>query len=169
MGVGTAQAGGKSLSAVYALRGQGDWHPNLDRPANGIFQASDFRLRIELTGKGVALEDAEPDRWTLEAGRQRAVVHGLPVILPGGPSSAVGRGDDQVFVNAICYHGPRQAFNFQHVPQIELAAGIEILSANQVSSEPRRISANQSPKSWKQSGRSRSRCGSRCRRGAERQ
>ena len=40
MSVATAQSGGKSLAVVYPLRNRGDWHPTLDRPADGLFSAT---------------------------------------------------------------------------------------------------------------------------------
>lgn len=81
MGVVTAQAGGQSLAIAYPLRNRGDWHPSLDRPADGRFSAQDFRLRFELVGKGVTLERLDQQRWGLRAGRYQAVVHALPAAL----------------------------------------------------------------------------------------
>jgi len=68
LGVATAQSGGKSLAIAYPLRNGGDWHPTLDRPADGRFTATDFRLRFELVGEGVALAPLGADRWGLCGG-----------------------------------------------------------------------------------------------------
>jgi hypothetical protein len=130
MGVRIAQAGGRALAIVYPLAGQGDWHPGLDRPANGIFQASDFRLRIELHGKGVALEKIGAERWALRAGQRRAVVHTLPGRFAGQPIAwQSAEGKDVVHADAVCYHGPKRDFDFRRLPDVVLAAGLEIITA----------------------------------------
>ena len=137
MGLCTAQSGGRSLALVYPLRNQGDWHPGLDRPTRGIFQASDFRLRIELTGKGVAVEKIGTDRWALRAGKNRTVVHALPGRFAGNSISwQAGTANNQAFVDAVCYNGEKRPFDFQQLPEVVLATGIEILPVGESASEP---------------------------------
>ena len=136
MGVCMAQSGGRSLALAYPLRNQGDWHPGLDRPAKGIFQASDFRLRIELTGKGVAVEKIGAIRWALRAGNYRAVIHTLPGRFVGNDVVwQAGTAANQAFVDAVCYKGEKRPFDFQQLPEVVLAMGIEILPAGQSPSE----------------------------------
>ena len=38
--------GARALSAFYPLSNRGSWHPTLDRPDEGVFHATDFRVRI---------------------------------------------------------------------------------------------------------------------------
>lgn len=137
MGVSTAQSGGRCLVLVYPLRNQGDWHPGLDRPANGIFQASDFRLRVELTGSGVAVEQLGPGRWALRAGEYRAIVHTLPGRFAGQDIAwKSGSNSQQAFVDAICYQGPSRPFDFHELPEVVLATGVEILLIGQSQTDP---------------------------------
>lgn len=144
MGVVTAQAAGRCLLVAHPLRNQGDWHPGLDRPAGGIFQASDFRLRIELTGAGVAVEPLGPACWALGAGGQRAIVHALPGRFAGGDIVwKAGHASNQAYVDAVCYQGTARPFNFQELPEMALAAGIEIvpLAQSALAPAPRLVDA----------------------------
>lgn len=132
MGMRIAQAGGKALVIVYPLAGQGDWHPGLDRPANGVFAASDFRLRFELKGQGVSLENRGAGQWALRAGPRQAVVHTLPGRFAGQEIVWESSVDDSaVCLDAVCYRGPNRDFDFKRLPEMVLAAGLEILSADE--------------------------------------
>jgi len=146
MGVVTAQSGGKSLAIAYPLRNRGDWHPSLDRPADGRFPATDFRLRFELVGKGVQLEQMAPERWGLRAGQYRAVLHALPGRFAGQAVAwQAGEDTDRVFVDAVCYQGPSRTFDFKERPEVALAAGIEMLPADAPPSEAPRLTAQTAP------------------------
>ncbi|NLX99670.1 MAG: hypothetical protein GXY83_26540 [Rhodopirellula sp.] len=146
MGVATAQSGGKSLAVVYPLRNRGDWHPTLDRPADGLFSASDFRLQLELVGRGVKLDQMDQDRWGLRAGQYRAVVHALPGRFAGQAVVwQAGEDLDRVFVDAVCYQGPSRSFDFKVLPEVVLAAGIEILPAEALPSEAPRLTVPTTP------------------------
>lgn len=135
MGIDTAQAGGKCLLAAYPLRGRGDWHPMLDRPAKGLFEATDLRLRIELVGKGVVLEELGQAIWGLRAGQHRAVVHTLPGRFAGQDVVwTSGIEADRVYLDAVGYRGLKRSFDFEQLPEVVMAAGVEILSANEVPS-----------------------------------
>ena len=141
MGVRTSQTGGKCLLAAYPLRGAGDWHPILDRPAAGLFQAADFRLRIELTGKEVAIEKLQEATWELRAGKRRAVVHALPGRFAGQDVVwTTGAEAGRVFLDGVCYQGPKQSFDFQKLPEVVLAAGLEILAPTAAPSAPPQVS-----------------------------
>lgn len=140
MGVNTAQSGAKCLALVYPLRNQGDWHPGLDRPKDGVFQATDFRLRIELAGKGVTVEELGPASWALRAGRHRAVVHTLPGRFASHeivwkPGTEAGR----AFVDAVCYQGDLCHFSFRPLPEVVLGVGIELLPVGESSSSSPRL------------------------------
>jgi hypothetical protein len=132
MGVCTAQSGGRVLAVAYPLSGHGDWHPMLDRPAKGTFHAGDFRLRIELVGKGVEVEPSGEGRWALSAGNHRATVHSLPGRFAGQAVTwQSGSAGDAVYVDAVCYHGESRAFDFRQLPEVVLGVGIELLPSTQ--------------------------------------
>lgn len=132
MAVRSAQRGGRVLSVYYPARNQGDWHPTLDRPADGVFPATDFRVRYELCGEGVGLEELEEGRFALTAGDRRAVIHTLPGRFAG---EAVvwqgGRAEGRVFVDGICHQGPKKDFNFRQLDDVLLAAGAELLASEE--------------------------------------
>lgn len=137
MAVRSAQRGGRVLSVYYPARNQGDWHPTLDRPADGVFSATDFRVRYELCGQRVELEELEQGRFALAAGDGRAVIHTLPGRF-GGKTVVWegGRTEGCVFVDGICYQGPEKDFNFRELDDVLLAAGAELLATDEAPAAP---------------------------------
>ncbi len=129
MGIVTDQEGGRALSLFHPLRNHGSWHPSLDRPEGGIFTASDFRVRYELSGRGVAVEEGGGGRFALSAGGHRVVLHTLPGRFDGEEIRwQSGRSGDSVFVDGVCYAGPPRDFDFATLPEVVLAAGIELIA-----------------------------------------
>lgn len=136
MGVRIGQRGPRALATAFALAGQGDWHPGLDRPKDGTFHADDFRWRFELRGKGVGVETLADGRFALKAGERRMVVHALPGRFAGEDVVwETGRDADAAFVDAVCYRGPRKSFDFRKPPQTLLAAGVELLRTGEPAAE----------------------------------
>ena len=130
MAVATAQQGGRALSVFYPLKNHGDWHPTLDRPKDGTFEAADLRVRYELRAKGAAAETLGGGRFALAAGAYRAVVHTLPGNFDGRPVEwQQGREGDAVFIDAVCYRGEKKAFDFRSGPAVLLAAAVEVLKS----------------------------------------
>lgn len=68
----TAQSEGLALALVNFGSDGGDWHPSLDRIADGRFDSTDLRVRLELAGvetdllAGQALEPGQPLTLQLE-------------------------------------------------------------------------------------------------------
>ena len=155
IGAATAQQGGRALSAFYSLQNHGDWHPGLDRPKDGVFRAADFRVRYELSGKGAAAESLGEGRFALKAGNRRAVIHAPPGRFAGeNVVWQLGQDRDRVFLDGICYHGEEKAFDFSKPLDVVLAAGVELLSADDppskampevTPSEPGRVKASWRP------------------------
>jgi len=132
LGVSTDQQNGRALSLFYTLPNCGDWHPALDRPRDGVFHAADLRLRYELRGKGVQAVAAEKGTFVLTAGGRRAVIHTTPGRFAGQAVVwQVGRAEQCVFVDGICHQGAQRAFNFREPPDVMLAAGVELLRADE--------------------------------------
>jgi hypothetical protein len=129
MAVATAQQGGRALSVFYPLKNHGDWHPSIDRPKDGTFEAADLRVRYELRAKGAAAEALGGGRFSLAAGARRAVVHTLPGKFDGRPVEwQQGKEGDAVFVDAVCYRGEKKSFDFRSGPAVLLAAAVELLA-----------------------------------------
>lgn len=128
MGLATAQTGPRALSVVYPLKRRGDWHPSLDRPADGAFAADDFRLRYEVRGRDAAARALADRRFELAAADRRVVVHVVPGRFDGRDVTwTLGRDADRVFLDAVCYHGETRRFDFRRGPETVLAAAAELL------------------------------------------
>ena len=128
MGVRTAQVGSRALSVLHCVAKRGDWHRTLDRPADGIFHATDFRLRYELRGVGVKAESLGDGRYALAVGERRVVIHTGSGTFAGREIVwELGRDEDSVYLDGICHRDNRQGFNFNKPLGIRLAVGIELL------------------------------------------
>jgi hypothetical protein len=127
--VRNAQHGPRVLSAIGLFSDLGDFHVSLDRPANGTFSATDFRVRYELTGASAQVEEFGGGRFALAAGARRAVIHtGAGNFGPHPVRWEPGRDAACVFLDGICYHGARQEFDLTALRSVKLAAGLELLS-----------------------------------------
>ena len=134
--VRNAQQGPRVLSVVSLLTNKGDFHDHLDRPADGVFEAEDFRLRYELIGMGVTGKPVGADRFELAAGSRRAVIHTLPGHFgPHQLAWELGRDEGQAYLDGICYYGPRRRFDFTEFGDLMIAAGLELLEADQLPAE----------------------------------
>lgn len=131
MGVRSAQSGQRVLCLLHSFTDRGDRHRTLDRPSDGVFQAVDFRARFELRARGAQIERLSDDRYALAAGGHRAVVHAPLGRFAGRDVKwQMGGGGDRVFLDAICYSGPRQAFDFSEPLEVRLTAAVELLQAS---------------------------------------
>lgn len=131
MGVHLAQQAGRVAWACTPLRRKGSWHLHLDRPKDGVFPCKDLRLRVELAGKGVGAAALDKGRFALTAGDWQAVVHTAPGTFAGQDvvwECAGSRG--RAMVDAVCYHGPAKKFDFADLPEVVLAAALELIPAD---------------------------------------
>jgi hypothetical protein len=129
--VRTVQAGPRALSVFSMTTDLGDFHHTLDRSADGLFVAQDFRVRYELSGKGVEAMPLGHGRYVLVAGGRRAVVHTMPGRF--GPYEVrwtTGREGDCTFVDGVCYSEARLPFDLGRLGKVVLAAGLELLSSH---------------------------------------
>ena len=126
-----AQRGPRVLSAVTVVTNRGDWHPHFDHPADDVFAAGDFRLRYELSGRGVGGGSAFEGGHALTAGAHRIVVQATPGVFAGREIAwECGRDGDRVWVDAVCYHGPRQGFPLQAFEGMTVVGALEVLEAD---------------------------------------
>lgn len=132
MGVRTAQHNHRVLCAVHSMQRRGDWHRTLDRPQDGAFQAADFRLRFQLRGEGVRGEKLSGGRFALIAGGHRIVVHAISSQFESQPVRwELVQEEGMVAVDAICYAGERRRFDFSRPIDMQVAAGIELISSDE--------------------------------------
>lgn len=136
MGAATHQQEHRALSVLYPIRNRGDWHVSLDRPKDGIFQASDFRLCYELTGEGVQVEQEGENRFSLSAGDYRAVVTVAACEFAGELVHwRTVQEEGRAAVEGICYHGSQKPFNFHTFSDLAVAVGVEVLRRDQSASD----------------------------------
>lgn len=140
MGIRTVQRENRILFVVHSLQNRGSWHRTLDRPANGKFKASDFRLQLELDGKAVAAKELPLGRFAIGAGGYEVVVLPAKSEFQGSPVrwEAVN-GEHRASIEAVCYSGPKKQFDFNAMIKMQLAAAI-ILQAL-----PERVEETASP------------------------
>jgi hypothetical protein len=130
MAVQTVQHDNRAVSRLAFLPNRGVWHPTLDRPEDGLFRATDFRLRYELRGRGVTVTDLGTGSFELAAGDYRIVIHTRPATFAGeGVHWEPGREGDAVYLDGICYRGKERAFDLSK-ETISLSARIELLGPN---------------------------------------
>ncbi|MBD0379924.1 hypothetical protein [Paenibacillus sedimenti] len=96
----------------------GDWHPVLD-PVNGVFEAEDIRIRIEIGGYTEGLDRLSGDKHDYDAavviGGQTMRVKQLSAFSDmGEPRMAITRSEQQGTLNIdyIIYEGQRKEFDF---------------------------------------------------------
>jgi len=129
--VHNAQDGGRVLSVISLVTNRGDFHPTLDRPDDGVFRAEDFRVRYELIGTDVAVEDLGSGRYEFRAGDTiKAVVHTTPSRFDGNAVAwEAGMEEGNAIVDGICYHGPERAFKLTDISDMAIVLGLEVLPA----------------------------------------
>ncbi len=118
---------------VFGLRrDRGDFHVHLDRPADGLFRASDLRVRYELRAAGAQARALGGGRFALVAGTHQAVVHTVPGHFDG---QAVrwesGSDGDHAWVDGICFTGGERVLDPAAVRAMVVVAGLEVLARDQ--------------------------------------
>ncbi len=128
MGVRNEQKGPHVLSLFEPLRNRGSWHPSLDRPKDGVFQAKDFRVRYQLAGSGASVRKLNQQTFELAAGKRRVVVHVLPGQFDGRDVRWECGGEEGVaWVDGMCYQGEPKDFDFKTFDDVKLAVAAELL------------------------------------------
>lgn len=130
--VRNAQDGPRVLSVFGLLTDRGGVHGTLDRPEDGLFWASDFRVRYELTGADVTAERIDEQTFVLGAGCHRAVIHTLAGRF--GDQDVVwenGSEGDRAWVDGVCYRDERQSFDLERMGDVIVVAALELLNADE--------------------------------------
>ena len=127
IGVRAVQRENRILFAVHSLQNRGDWHRTLDRPADGKFEATDLRLRLELDGQNVSCEQRREGGFTLSAGNREVIVSpGESSFMSQPVEWECSKRENRAYVEAVCYSGKKRSFNFNELVKMQLAAAITL-------------------------------------------
>lgn len=131
--VRNVQQGHRALSVINLLTDKGDFHIHLDRPKDGLFDAEDFRVRYDLSGKGVTGRALGQGRFELAAGPHKAIIHTAPSHFGPYPLEwQLGEEDGKAYLDGLCYAGPRRVFNLEELGEVVIAAGLELLGSDEI-------------------------------------
>ena len=126
-GVRATQSENRILFAIHSLQNRGDWHRTLDRPADGQFEATDFRLRLELDGKHASCEKRPEGGFALSAGDREIVVFPADSSFSGRPVEwECSNRENGAYVEAVCYSGTKRLIDFNELVKMKLAAAIQL-------------------------------------------
>ncbi|MDX6765225.1 MAG: hypothetical protein SFU85_00380 [Candidatus Methylacidiphilales bacterium] len=145
------QSGPRLLAVLGLAMGQGDWHVSLDRPKDGVFRASDLRLRCLLESPGAQVESLPSGTWTLGTGSHRMAIHPGEVLFDGQPGRwASGSDAKGAFVDAILHTGSPVSFKPEALGETTAAFGLEMLTAAESPSpQPISCQALETHRSWR--------------------
>ncbi|MEU0565083.1 hypothetical protein ABZ297_06775 [Nonomuraea sp. NPDC005983] len=123
-----AQDGPRALSGWWLSYDSGDFHPNLDKPVDSLFEMEELRLRVSLKGVGVTGKSLGDGAFALSAGERSALVHTAPASFLGVEAEwnlveEVG----EVAAEAVLYRGPRRPVDF-HEAVLKAALAVELVT-----------------------------------------
>lgn len=122
------------VSVVNFATDGGDTHCNLDMVKDATIEASDLRLRFEISGvkttDDVAVEEVGPGRFRLDCrGASYWISVPYAVFGEGEASFAFSRGEGKAFVDVILYMGEKKPIRFAELSKaacgLVLSAGRE--------------------------------------------
>ncbi|MBI4978967.1 MAG: hypothetical protein HZC28_15925 [Spirochaetes bacterium] len=120
------------LSVTGVFRSNGDFHPNLDKPADGIYRAEDLRLRYELTAPDAQARDLGGGVFALSAGGRTAYIHTTPGTFHGETVRwEITKGDGSCCIDAVAYQGPRKEFQFTPEHAYYIVSGLTLAQSNE--------------------------------------
>lgn len=125
----SAQEGPRVLCAMQLATDMGDHHIHMDAPAGGVYRCADLRLRFELTGGDVALEELPHGAFALAAGDWRVAVHGAPAVFDDRDCQwEASQSDGNACVDAVFLHEESERpLPVADVGRTLAAAGVELI------------------------------------------
>lgn len=127
--VRTAQRNHQALSAFQIVTNKGDHHIHLDRPANGVFRASDWRIRYRAIGAGCTVQATTPDEFCFTLGTWRAVLKTHPARFAGEEIPwTCGRDETGAWVDAVLYSGEERSWPLAELGETAIGAALELVA-----------------------------------------
>jgi hypothetical protein len=125
----TAQSRNRALSAFQLATNKGDHHIHLDRPANGVFQAADWRIRYRAIGTGCTVQNTGTDEFCFGLGDWQAILKTLPARFAGEPIPwACGSDETGAWVDAVLYTGESRPWPLAELGETAIGAALELLT-----------------------------------------
>lgn len=120
----------KTLTAITFLTDGGDYHVCLDKPKDGCFEASDFRVRFEIAAKDVSGEGSDDGTFILKSQTHSAVIHPMPWVFDKETVKwELTEEEGKIALDGICYSGNPKKFNFAEIGEVVIAAGLELIES----------------------------------------
>jgi hypothetical protein len=124
----THQVGNRALSAFQLVTNKGDHHIHLDHPGNGIFQASDWRVRYRVVGVNCHVTQTAAAEFRLGIGDWRARLLTLPVRFADEDCGWACDSDETgAWVDAVLYEGEEVGWAIADLAETAIAAALELL------------------------------------------
>ncbi len=146
------QSDSRVLTGVHFVTGEGDWHPALDVPTDGVFPMRDLRLRYEVEGHGLSLDQTSENVFVFSAGSCRAAVHAGPGWFDGEQIRGweMGGEGDLKWVDFVFYSGPVRGFHPGTVGETNVSVALELLAAAEtLTTSPLESSKNDTHRKFK--------------------
>ncbi len=127
------QDNSRILTGFNFAAGEGDYHPNLDRPPSGTFLTWDLRIRYEVEGPEAEVRELAADLFELSAGSFKIILRTGSLrfdgkIVDGWKMDHEGA---LVWLEGVFYSGPERPFNPQTFGECTTAVALELLPIGQ--------------------------------------
>jgi len=140
MGVRCLQNGSTVYGSCEPLRNKGSWHLSLDRPEDGVFVASDFRLRFELTADGAEVDrvkvhsQSDSFHYRMLAGDYFILISAMNLQFDEEKVQVeMGVGESgKAYVDFVCHTGEAQDFDFHDPPRIFIHFSLGLISVDEI-------------------------------------
>ncbi len=129
-GVHSVQKDNRVLFGIQIWTNLGDFHPNLDRPSDGLFRIRTLSVCLELNAPGAAVRSLPSGCFELSAGKFKGIVHPHPGTVAGFPARwECSEVEGGCRVEAVLYDGPERTLPLNESTASDLCASLEILPA----------------------------------------
>ena len=127
--VHTCQKANRALSAFQLVTNKGDHHIHLDRPRNGIFRASDWRIRYRVIGSQCRIVKEDPGACAFQVGDWQARLLTAPIQFDGQDGAWVCGGDEEgPWLDAVLYEGDERDWAIAEFRDTTAAAALELVA-----------------------------------------
>ncbi len=125
-----AQSRNRILCGTGLIRNFGDYHPTLDRPADGVFEFRRLAFRFDLAGKEAEVHSRSDGRFELLCGSYKVLIFPGEGRFGSQPIRVeTGSHENRAWMDLVFYDGPVRREAFDESLVFYGIAGIEVLPA----------------------------------------